>query len=173
MRFAYADPPYYGCGQKLYGAHHPEAAVWDEKQTHLDLIARLSDEFPDGWALSCNPRDLTWLLPGCPDDVRVGAWVKPFAAFKVNVNPAYTWEPLIFRGGRKRTRDDLTVKDHLVQVITLKRGLTGAKPAQFNRWVADLLGYREGDELVDLYPGTGGMGAALAQGVLTFDGGAA
>jgi len=32
--------------------------------------------------------------------------------------------------------------------------------------VLDLLGYQDGDELVDLFPGTGGMEATTAQGVL-------
>ena len=47
-----------------------------------------------------------------------------------------------------------------------RRGLPGAKPSRFNRWIADLLGVGDGDEMVDLFPGTGGMGAELAQGVL-------
>ena len=54
MKFAYADPPYYQQGKRLYG-DHPEAHIWDTKQTHLDLIARLHTDYPDGWALSCNP----------------------------------------------------------------------------------------------------------------------
>lgn len=63
MRFAYADPPYFGCGASHYGEHHPDAADWDDKSTHLSLIARLCGEYPDGWALSLNPRDLQWQLP--------------------------------------------------------------------------------------------------------------
>jgi hypothetical protein len=55
----------------------------------------------------------------------------------------------------------MTVRDHLVEPITLRRGLTGAKPVAFNRWVLDLLGYVKGDEVVDLFPGTGGMGAVV------------
>lgn len=76
MRFAYADPPYFGCGASHYGEHHAEAAAWDDRQTHLDLIAHLTDNYLDGWVLSCNPRDLAWLLPACPDDARVAAWCK-------------------------------------------------------------------------------------------------
>jgi len=53
MKFAYADPPYLGCG-KLYAAHHPDALDWDDPETHFDLIGRLFDEYPDGWALSCH-----------------------------------------------------------------------------------------------------------------------
>ena len=42
-------------------------------------------------------------------------------------------------------------------------GFIGAKPQAFNRWVSDLLGYVDGDELVDLFPGTGGMALELQQ----------
>ena len=35
-----------------------------------------------------------------------------------------------------------------------------------SRWVADLLGYIEGDEMVDLFPGSGVMGGVIDQGVL-------
>jgi len=50
--------------------------------------------------------------------------------------------------------------------ITLKRGLTGAKPEAFCRWVLDLLGYADGDEIIDLFPGTAVLGQVVAQGVL-------
>lgn len=76
MRFAYADPPYHGMGQALYGALHDNAADWDSQDTHLNLITRLSEDYPDGWALSLNPRDLVWQLPACPPDVRVGSVVQ-------------------------------------------------------------------------------------------------
>jgi len=172
MRFAYADPPYLGCG-KLYAQHHPDALVWDDPETHRELIHRLSDEYPDGWALSLSSTTLQTLLPMCPTDVRVAAWVKPFAAFKKNVRVAYTWEPVIVRGGRKSSKDGASVgRDHLAEPITLRKGLTGAKPERFCRWVLDLLGWMPGDEVDDLFPGTGVFGrvraAADAQGLLDF-----
>ena len=52
VRFAYADPPYYAQGKKLYGKHHQEAAVWDAKDEHLKLIARLVLEYPDGYIVT-------------------------------------------------------------------------------------------------------------------------
>jgi hypothetical protein len=162
MRFAYADPPYLGCG-KLYSAHHPDALIWDHPETHRLLIERLSSLWPDGWALSLSTPSLGTLLPMCPPDVRIAAWVKPFAAFKRNVRVAYTWEPVIFRGGRVSSKEGAPVtRDHLAEPITLKRGLTGAKPARFNRWVLDMLGYIDGeDEMEDLFPGTHGMSEAV------------
>lgn len=158
MRFAYADPPYLGCG-KLYAAYHPDALAWDDPSTHLALVGRLCDEFPDGWAMSLHAPSLRTILTMCPEDVRVAAWVKPFAAFKANVRNAYTWEPVIVRGGRASSKDGAPVtRDHLAEPITLQRGLTGAKPERFCRWVLDMLGVVDGDEVVDLFPGTGVMG---------------
>lgn len=160
MKFAFADPPYLGCGQ-LYAAHHPEALIWDDPETHATLILRLISDYPDGWALCLSSPSLRTILPMCPTNARVAAWVKPFAVFKPNVNPAYAWEPVIFYGGRKgdRTRD--TVRDWLAKEITLRRGLTGAKPEAFCRWILDLLGYLPGDQVDDLFPGTGIMGRVV------------
>ena len=162
MKFAYADPPYLGCG-KLYAKHHPDALVWDDPETHRALIDSLSVDYPDGWALSLSSTTLHTLLPMCPSDVRVAAWVKPFAAFKRNVRNAYTWEPVILRGGRMSSKDGAPVcRDHLAESITLKRGLTGVKPQRFNRWVLDMLGFIDGEDTIDdLYPGTGGMADTL------------
>lgn len=165
MKFAYADPPYFGCGKKLYGKHHPEAAVWDSKKSHIDLIKRLVDEFSDGWALSCNPRDLAWLLPECPDDVRVCAWVKTFHQIRPT-SVQHAWEPVILGGGRKLPKRNPMVRDWMIGNATRQRGLPGAKSAQFNRWVLDLLGFQDGDEIVDLFPGTGGMAAEASQLVI-------
>lgn len=169
MRFAYADPPYLGCG-RLYAKDHPEALIWDNPRTHQELIERLAAEYPDGWALSCHTPSLRVLLPMCPDDVRIGAWVKPFHVYKKGVRPAYAWEPLLYRGGRNtnppmppKGGKAITPKDFLAANITLRKGLTGTKPPVFNQWVLDLLGYREGDTLDDLFPGSGGMAEALAR----------
>lgn len=169
MRFAYADPPYLGCG-KLYAAHHPEALIWDDPEQHRLLIERLSDEWPDGWALSMGSNNLHTLLPMCPPDVRVMSWVKPFAAFKRNVRIAYTWEPVIVRGGRQSSKDGAPVgRDHLSVPITMKRGLTGAKPEPFCRWVMDVLGWKQGDTLDDLFPGTHVFDRVLASAAQEID----
>lgn len=162
MKFAYADPPYLGCG-KLYAAHHPDALDWDDPETHFNLIDRLFDEYPDGWALSCHEPSLHTLRSYASRDCRTGVWVKPFAVFRPNVNPTYAWEPVIFRGGRRYTRQDATVRDWVAENITLKRGLTGAKPREFCRWVFALLNAQKGDTLDDLFPGTGAVGAAWAE----------
>jgi hypothetical protein len=152
MQFAYADPPYLGSAKFHYGD-----PTFDSKEAHLELVSRLVREYPDGWALSCNSKDLRWIYLACPETARVGAWVKPFAVFKPNVNPAYAWEPVIFYGGRKRSRYEATVRDWHSANVTLKKGLCGAKPESFCRWVLDVLGWKHGDTLDDLFPGTGAM----------------
>lgn len=159
MRFAYADPPYIGQAKRYYNCAEID---------HAALIARLIDEFPDGWALSLSSPSLKIILPLCPDDVRIAAWVKPFCAFKRGVRPAYAWEPVIFRGGRNKNAPvpekggkQITPKDYIAANITLKKGLVGAKPEAFCSWILDLLNVQIGDDLVDLFPGTGVMGRVL------------
>lgn len=148
MRFAYADPPYLGCAARLYGD-----ATYDSLDAHAELIASL-DAY-DGWAYSLNSTTLKQILPLCPDDVRIGSWVKPFCSFKPNVNPGYTWEPVIFRGGRKFERYDATVRDHASVNITLKKGLCGAKPLGFSFWIFQLLNMKPEDEFHDIFLGSG------------------
>lgn len=155
MRFAYADPPYLGCGAKLY--QRPE---WDDVKTHQMLIEMLVRDFPDGWALSLSSQTLRDILPLCPATARVGAWVKPFASFKPNVNPAFCWEPVVFNGGRtKRSRTIDTVRDYHSENIALKRGTVGAKPPCFSAWIVGLLGadVRQGDTITDIFFGSGAM----------------
>jgi len=162
MKFAYADPPYIGQAKRHYDC---------EEIDHELLLYRLCTEFPDGWALSCSSSSLRQLMrmPSMPDDIRVASWVKSFGAFKRGVRPAYMWEPVLFRGGRnpcnghralipEKNGKQTTPKDFIIEPITLKKGLVGAKPPRVCRWILDLLNVQPGDEVVDLYPGTGIMG---------------
>jgi hypothetical protein len=163
MKITVADPPYPGQAAKHY-AHDPRCAEVD----HLELVQRLEVESPDGWALCTSSVALAHVLACCEGaglrqakaDYRIGAWVKPFASFKPGVNPGYCWEPVIFRGGRKLGRDVDTVRDFVAESITLRKGLAGAKPERFCWWLFDFLGMRPGDELIDLYPGTGAVARA-------------
>ena len=133
---------------------------------HAELIQQLTDNYPDGWALSTSSTALQGVIALCPSDCRVAAWVKPFAVFKPNVNPAYAWEPVIFRGGRRGDRTRLTVRDWHSESITLRRGLVGVKPPGFNRWITMLLGMVDGDTLDDIYPGSNGMATERQQRVI-------
>ncbi len=150
LRVAYADPPYVGQARRHY-SHDPRCAEVD----HEKLIEQL--QAYDAWALSLSSPSLQGILPLCPAGVRVMAWVKPFCAFKVNVNPAYAWEPVIVKGGRKRTRQQITVRDWCSEVITLRRGLVGAKPLGFCVWLFQVLNLQPEDDFHDLYPGTGAV----------------
>ncbi len=168
MKFAYADPPYIGQAKKHY-SHDPRCAEVD----HEALIEKLMDEFPDGWALSASSPSLKIIIPMCPAGFRIAVWCKSFCCFKKNVRPAYAWEPVIFYGGRNPTKGhkalipekngkQTTPKDFILEPITLRKGLVGAKPEKVCRWILDLLNFQFGDEVVDLYPGTGIMGKVVA-----------
>lgn len=171
LKFAYADPPYLGCCAR-YNHHHPDGKCWDNLATHRDLVTTLWLNY-DGWALSASSSSLKSILSICPDDVRIAAWVKPFCAFKKGVRPCYAWEPVIFYGGRNPSNGhahpppikggaQTTPKDFIAESITLRKGLTGAKPEKVCRWILDLLNVQYGDEVIDIFPGTGIMGRVAA-----------
>lgn len=170
MRFAYCDPPYFGLAEKFYGKMHPDAAAYDRIETHAALIERLSAEF-DGWALSLHTPSLKHILPLCPDDTRVMAWVKPFASFKKGVPVAYCWEPVLVRGARTCADTRPTVRDYIAANITLQRGFQGAKPDAFCYWIFAVLGVRGTDSFTDLFPGSGAVGRAFEKwrGMLPFE----
>lgn len=172
MKFAYADPPYIGQAKRHY-SHDPNCAEVD----HHALIEKLFVEYPEGWALSASAPSLRTILNICEevaalDEVRVGIWCKSFCAFKKGVRPCYAWEPVIFYGGRNpsagfrhdppaKNGKQTTPKDFIVEPITLKKGLVGAKPEKVCHWILQLLNFQQGDELIDLYPGTGIMGKVV------------
>lgn len=159
MKAAYVDPPYLGCGKSHYGALHADAADFDDPAEHQRLIERLCAEF-DCWALSLHEPSLPVILRMCPPDVRVGAWVKPFAAFKANVTRAWAWEPVIFRFHRPRTREQDTWRDFVSEPITMRRGFPGAKPEKFCFWVFEGLNLVPDDDFTDMFPGSGAVSAA-------------
>lgn len=154
MIFAYADPPYPGCA-----GFYPEKREVD----HVALIDRLEIGYPDGWALSTSAVALPQIMRqgNYPMTARVMPWVKTFAVFKPNVGVAYAWEPVIVCGGRRRTREQATVRDWVSAPITIKRGLVGAKPDDFYYWLFSVLNVQSGDVVADLYPGTRGLERCL------------
>lgn len=160
MKFAFADPPYLGMG-RLYDAHHERSRDYDDIASHRALIERLCDEYQDGWALCLHVPSLKVMLDLCPDDVRIAAWVKPFCSFKKGVKRAWSWEPIIFRGGRAIEAAAATWRDHISEPITLRKGLPGAKPWKVCEWVLDGLNFQRGDTVDDLFPGTGVMGEVV------------
>ena len=147
--FAYADPPYPGLARKYYGDEPTYAGEVD----HRALIASLEDSGYTGWALSTSARALRDVLLLCPVGARVCAWVKPHGVPKATRGIHNAWEPLIVVGGRQRRPG---VRDHLRALPARFGGeLVGRKPIAFCAWLFDLLGMAPGDQLVDLFPGTG------------------
>ena len=156
MKLAYADPPYIGCAH-LYKDHPDYAGEVD----HTLLIERLQSEF-DGWILHCSatPTSLATLAPIIQkiEGARWMSWVKGFAAFKKNVSVAYAWEPVIVKAARKPVESKrLVMRDWVQESITLRTGLTGAKPEAVCHWAFEMVGARPDDELFDLFPGTGAV----------------
>lgn len=162
MRLAYADPPYPGQSRKHYADHPDYAGEVD----HLELIARLVREYPDGWALSTDQGSLRTLLPRCPEKVRVMAWVKPFASIKKGVDPTYAWEPVIVHGGRNRFGERTQISRDWVSATPpvfrnrSTNSTRGEKPLEFCYWLFDVLGLIPSDEFDDLFPGSGAVGHA-------------
>ena len=77
--------------------------------------------------------------------IRICGWFKSFAAFKRNVSVAYAWEPVIIKAARKPAvskriiyRDFHEVPDCIKEGITMKRGLTGAKPEKVCVGIAEI-----------------------------------
>jgi hypothetical protein len=154
MRFAYADPPYPGRAH-----YYPERAEVD----HRALVERVVAEFEDGWALSTSAEALQEVLALCPVGVRVCAWQRAVRPTR-SKRPISAWEPLIVCGGRELPLDrPQTVRAALAyggRFRAFPGAITGMKPPQFAVWMFCQLGARPGDELVDLYPGSGAIGEA-------------
>lgn len=181
-RLAYADPPYPGRSRRYYGDHPDYAGEVD----HAELIASLTAEY-DAWALSTAADSLQDVLALCPPGVRVAAWVKGARPHKDALGPLSSWEPVIYGGqilGRRAVAaagDDDTSRrpgrhdassGSLRRIDSLVYGarprttephrVIGAKPAAFCRWIFDLLDAQPYDDLVDIFPGSGGVARAWA-----------
>lgn len=175
MRFAYADPPYPGRARRYYRDHPDYAGEVD----HAALLERLEGEYPDGWALSTSAAALQQILPLCPQpiprgaadgghrpQIRVLAWCRNLAQPGGYPSPSYGWEPVILRGGRRDAehaypRDWLVCSPDLYTFRAKPAGhVTGAKPEPFLTWLFACLGARCGDELHDLFPGSGAVATA-------------
>lgn len=163
MRFAYADPPYPEMARRYYQHHRDFAGEVD----HGRLVEQLATGGYDGWALSTSAAALRDVLALCPDDVRVAAWVRGERPTR-SYGPLNAWEPVIYRGGRPNPSPSIDTRriDALVHRARARttdpHRIIGAKPAEFCWWLFELLGMRPGDELADLFPGSGGVSRAWA-----------
>lgn len=158
MRLAVADPPYPGRAELYIG--HPD---YRGEVDHHRLLADLAGY--DGWALATSADALPALCVMAHDlglVHRVASWHRGHRVTRAGY-PLSAWEPVLYRparpgivgeqvpdalqhGARARTTDPL----HVV----------GAKPAAWCAWVFGLLQARVGDQISDLFPGSGGVGRA-------------
>ena len=121
---------------------------------HRALIESLTAARYTGWALSASARSLRDILPLCPPGTHVCAWVKPIGVPTATRGLHYRWEALLVVGGRQRPPG---VLDWLSAMPARLGGsdLIGRKPLAFCSFLFRALGMLPGDELVDLFPGTG------------------
>ena len=157
MTFAYADPPYPG-----------KASLYPEKTEvdHASLLERLTQNYPDGWALSTSSEALRDVLSLAPGGVRICAWFKGPRHTKSR-RALVSWEPLIVFGGRPLRVDVVQdLSDGLVAVGRFRRfpgAMVGMKPPAFAEWMFRQLGASRADRLDDLFPGSGAIRRAWAR----------
>jgi hypothetical protein len=150
VKLAYADPPYPGCAH-LYKGHPDYAGEVD----HVELLYRLQGSY-DGWALSTSSKALGDMLHITRqwNRVRVLIWVKNTVR--------YAWEPILVSSARRpgqHLRDWLHCEPDAFQWRPKPDDhVLGAKPQPFCRWLFDWMGAEPGDELDDLFPGSGAVG---------------
>lgn len=172
MRLCIADPPYLGRAVRWYGAggcgdgygtsqadNHPEAHVWDDPQTHRDLVDQLQTHF-DGWAIAMSVHSLSTYLSVVDTDsrngIRVCVWHKPSAITSGNRITNH-WEPVLVKvpEGRRGWASGKTRMKDVMSCNPPKVNFRGAKPTAWTEWVLDLMGYEQTDEVVDLFEGSG------------------
>lgn len=178
MKLCIADPPYLGRAVRWYGEggcgdgrgtnqadNHPDAAQWDDPERHKQLVSELEAKF-DGWAIAMSVHSLSTYLSVVETDsrngIRVCVWHKP-NAITSGSRITNHWEPVLVRvpkerrgwaSGMERTKDVLIAG-------TPNIGFRGAKPKEWTLWVLGLLGYEKGDDVTDLFNGSGAVQYAL------------
>jgi hypothetical protein len=182
MRLAIADPPYLGRARRYYhekgggraygqgvADHHDDADEWDRPERHEQLVRQLEFGY-DGWAIATAANRLAVYTLACPE-ARIAVWhrenAQPSGSRIRNVWEAVVlWVPESRRG--RNSADGFLTPDVLRAGVEMKRAkFAGAKPMKWTRWVLDMLGYEPEDDTVDdLFPGSGNVQHAIAQGVL-------
>ncbi len=162
MHMAYADPHYLLTARKRY-PDHPLGEV-----DQAALIKSLCHY--DGWALSCSKASLPILRPLCDrieaeiaqklgkrsQGVTECYWFKNVAPSPRTRGIHCLTEAVLVKPGRMLRPG---VPD-FIQCQPARGGgdLCGRKPLKFCHWLFDLLRLLPGDELVDVFPGTGIVG---------------
>lgn len=178
MRLAIADPPYLGRAALWYGGkgrtkqgasgrargrgeldaeYHPDAAKWDDPIEHLKLMWRLEREY-DAWAIAASGKTIGHLLPDAYQlEARMAVW-HVTNAIPDGARVRSAWEAVIYRvpASRKAVGTGHRVPD-VLSAAHPRSGFVGAKPDAWTRWVLDLLGFQPGDEVEDVFPGSGAV----------------
>lgn len=186
MKLAIADPPYLGRAALWYGGkgitkwpatqkrskgrsaddveYHPDAHLWDDPMEHVRLMVGLEEAF-DGWAVAASGKSLGPLI-GVADNLgaKLAIW-HVTNAIPDGARVRNTWEAVFYRvpDGRRAVGTGHRVPDVLSAAHPVS-GFVGAKPDAWTRWVLDLLGFQPGDEVIDVFPGSGAV--ERAAGVL-------
>jgi hypothetical protein len=180
VRLAIADPPYppfvgsggskarasrwYGTGQRSRkdrpADQHDGAAEWDQPERHRRLLLDLLDEY-DGFGIATSPDGIAAYGP-LPPEMRIMVWVKP------NASPGShrlrsLWEAVLLFPpvGRRSNRGGVGMVPDVLTAPAPRVGFHGAKPAVWTWWVLDAMSYAEGDDVSDIFPGSGLVDAAL------------
>jgi hypothetical protein len=179
-RLCIADPPYLGRAVRWYGVggcgegggkgqadQHPDAKIWDNPETHKQLVRNLERDY-DGWAIAMSVHSLSTYLEVAETDsrngIRVCVWHKPSAVTSGN-RITNNWEPVLIKVPNDR-KGWASGKPRMTDVLTCnppRQNFIGSKPTQWTNWVLDLLGYEEGDTVNDLFYGSGAVTMALQQ----------
>jgi hypothetical protein len=181
MRLAIADPPYYGRANRYYGSgsgggggnrkvykpdYHPEAHIWDTKEAHYRLVEQLNESY-DSWVIAMSSHNLDIYLQhleiGSGTNYRVCAWIKP-TSVPSGSRIRNGWEPVLLKlaDSRKSRSQGIRTVDYLI-ANPLRSGFLGAKPFAWTHWVLDLMGYEIGDQVDDLFNGSGAVNKAIQQ----------
>jgi hypothetical protein len=172
MKLCIADPPYLGRAVRWYGANgcgdgngrnqadnHPEAHVWDNPETHKNLVQTLEENY-DGWAVAMSVHSLSTYLSTVETDsrngIRVCVWHKP-SAITSGSRITNHWEPVLIRvpTSRRGWLSECPRVSDVLECNPPRVKFRGAKPTEWTNWVLDLLGYQDGDEVIDMFQGAG------------------
>jgi len=176
-RFVIADPPYLGRAHRWYGIggrakgrgkgradEHPEAYLWDKPETHMALADDLMKNY-DGFAIACSSHSLSTYLSVIETEsengIRIMSWIKP-ASLPSGSRITQSWEPVIIKvpKDRKGRGKGKQMVDYLVKAAP-RDGFTGSKPEAWTHWVLDAMGVQQGDEVIDMFNGSGMVNQAI------------
>ena len=181
QKLAIADPPYLGRAELWYGGKgrskqgtagraagrghlapefHPDAARWDDPAEHIALMRAMGRDY-DGWAMAASGKTLAPII-GVADNLgaRLAIW-HVTNAIPDGARVRNTWEAVFYKvpDTRRAVGTGHRVRDHLIAGHPMS-GFVGAKPDMWTRWVLDLLGFAAGDEVTDMFPGSGAVSRA-------------